>query len=150
MDKLQKFLRREGVEFEVLHHPPAYTAMEIAEAQHIPGEQMVKSVIVQGQEGYIMCVLPATHNLDFDRLEAACGQRNWHLATEEEVAELFPGVELGAEPPFGDLPIYADEILEQDEWIYFNAGNHTATIRMSYADWKRIANPKVLPLGVHV
>lgn len=146
---IEKFLKAHDIDYEVFHHAPAYTAQETAEAQHVPGEQLVKSVIVKGDEGYIMCVLPATHRLDFDRLEKGLGKRNWYLASEEELAELFPGVELGAEPPFGELPIYADERLKKDEWIYFNGGDHTTIIRMRYADWQKLANAKVLSLGVH-
>ena len=45
--KLKKFLEDEGVEFDVLQHSQAFTAQEIAGAQHVPGKTMVKSVIVK-------------------------------------------------------------------------------------------------------
>jgi Ala-tRNA(Pro) deacylase len=53
-------------------------------------------------------------------------------------------------PPFGNLygvPVYADASLAKDEEIVFNAGTHQDTIRMKYADFARLAQPRILDLG---
>ena len=73
------------------------------------------------------------------------------LAREEELAELFPGCELGAKPPFGNLfglTTYVAEELTEDEDIAFNAGSTTEVIQMMYRDYKRLVQPRVLPVGV--
>jgi Ala-tRNA(Pro) deacylase len=73
------------------------------------------------------------------------------LAREEDFAKLFPGCELGAEPPFGNLynlPVYVDISLREDAEIVFNAGTHTETIRMAYADFEAIVKPIVAPLSL--
>jgi Ala-tRNA(Pro) deacylase len=49
-------------------------------------------------------------------------------------------------PPFGnifELATYCDEDISQNREIEFNAGTHDETIRMSFDDFKRLANPKV-------
>ncbi len=63
---------------------------------------------------------------------------------------LFPGCEIGAIPPFGNLfglPVYVDPELEKDETIFFNAGNHQQTVRLKYSDFKRSVQPVVIPLA---
>jgi len=50
-------------------------------------------------------------------------------------------------PPFGNLfglDIYADDSLEKDKEIAFNAGTHRELIRMAWADFKKLAEPKVM------
>lgn len=153
LQKVQDYLDDAGVEYEIFHHEPAYTAMEIAASQHIAGKQMIKCVLVKSKKGYTLCVLPAIHRLDFVRLRAIIGADDLQLATEEEVGKLFPECELGAEPPFGHwhgLPTVVDEILEEDLDIVFNAGTHTDTIKMRYTDYKQLAHPTIAPIGVHI
>ena len=68
------------------------------------------------------------------------------LATEDDFRDAFQGVELGAMPPFGNLygmDVFADEALTKDAQIAFNAGSHTELLQLDYADFQRLAKPKV-------
>ena len=47
---------------------------------------------------------------------------------------------------FFDLPVYADPVLEMDETIFFNAGNHQQTVKLKYRDFKELVKPRVVPL----
>ncbi len=156
MDYLKKvtdFLDAKSVDYEVMQHEVAYTAQELAAAQHVPGKRFVKTVIVEGPEGFIMCVLPAIHNIDFDKLRSATGVEELKLATEQDVANLFPDCEVGAEPPFGywsGLPVFMDKGLQEIDSMVFNAGTHTDTIRMNIDDYRRMENPMMADIGVHI
>jgi Ala-tRNA(Pro) deacylase len=47
-------------------------------------------------------------------------------------------------PPFGNLygmPVYASDLLREDDVIVFNAGTHTEAVKMSYADFERLVRP---------
>ena len=69
------------------------------------------------------------------------------LATEQEFATLFPGCELGAMPPFGNLyglDTYVTKSLADDEEIAFNAGTLTELVRMPYRDFERVVHPKAI------
>jgi Ala-tRNA(Pro) deacylase len=69
------------------------------------------------------------------------------LAKEHEFGDAFPTCELGGMPPFGnifDLATYCDQDISNNREIEFNAGTHTETIRMSFDDFKRLVNPKVI------
>ena len=69
------------------------------------------------------------------------------LATEAELADLFPPCELGAMPPFGNLfglPVYVDGRLAGEDMITFNAGTHRDVIHMHFGDFERLVQPSVV------
>ena len=68
------------------------------------------------------------------------------LATEEDLARLFPDCEVGAMPPFGGLyglPVYVDSCFRQVPEFVFQGGNHHEVVAMSFADYLRLAEPLV-------
>ena len=152
-EKIKNYLTKEKVAFKVLEHPLAYTALEIAGAQHVPGRQLVKSVIVRADDHYLMCVLPAIHYVDLDHLKTVVKAKKLALATESEISKLFPEYEVGAEPPFGNLyglSVILDKFLEDDEEITFNAGTHTDMIRIKLKDYLRLVKPQSADIGIHI
>jgi Ala-tRNA(Pro) deacylase len=143
-DKLETHLREQGVAFEVHHHPPAYTAQRVAEAEHISGKMMVKVVMAFADGKMVMFALPAPKHVSLTKAAEATGANEVRLAHEEEFAAAFPDCEVGAMPPFGNLygvPVYADTELAQDETIVFNGGTHQDTFHMKYADFERLVKP---------
>ncbi len=149
--RIRSFLEENGVRFECCSHPPAFTAQETAAAQHVPGQLLAKTVIVKLDGRLAMAVLPAPYNIDFQRLRAAAGAERVELAREEEFAQLFPDSDVGAMPPFGNLyglAVYVDEALTRDKEIYFNAGSHTESIKMSYEDFARLVRPEISSFAV--
>lgn len=151
--KIREYLEKESVKFETAEHPLAYTATEVAGTQHVPGKQMVKSVIVKTNGTFLMCVLPAIHLLDFEKLKKIVSSQDLKLADESDLKNLFPEYELGAEPPFGHLyglKVYADKLLEEDDEIVFNAGTHTDVVKIKYDDFKRLVNPTIAEIGTHI
>ena len=148
-----KFLKREKVKFQLRHHPARFTAQEVAAAEHITGEEVAKVVIVKADDTFAMCVLPATYVLDMKRAKKALGAKSVRLATEEEIGGLFPDCEVGAMPPFGaeyNLPVYVEEHLSGDEQILVPAGTHEDSVLLAWADYERLAQPKVASFGTHV
>jgi Ala-tRNA(Pro) deacylase len=144
--KLKEFLDENGVRYQVRSHRTAYTAQEVAAAEHVPGREMAKVVMVRDGSQYLMAVLPAPYHVGLEQLGKAAGRTGLRLATEADFASLFPGCEPGAMPPFGNLygiPVWVDEALTQDDEIAFNAGNHEQTVHMKYADFARLAQPRV-------
>ena len=149
--RLREFLDSHDVKYFVVSHSPAYTAQEIAASAHVPGGELAKTVMVSVNGKIAMVVLPASKQLDLERLREISGTRDAGLAEEEEFSFLFPECEIGAMPPFGNLyglDVYVTEELEHDEDIWFNAGTHTELVRMAYRDFKRLVNPKVAFLAL--
>ncbi|MFN8626930.1 MAG: YbaK/EbsC family protein [Candidatus Binatia bacterium] len=150
LTKLREYLDRNGVRYEVIAHRQAFTAQEIAQAEHISGKELAKVVMLRSGKHFSMMVLPAPLRVDLDKAKAALQSPDLVLATEEEFAGLFPQCEPGAMPPFGnlyDLPVYVDDALTKDAWIVFNAGNHTQTVRMAYVDFARLVQPRIVAVA---
>lgn len=149
--KLQEYLDARKVKYVTITHSPAYTAQDVAAVAHISGKEMAKTVMVKVDGEMMMVVLPASTKVDFTRLLDATGAQEVELAHEHEFAQLFPGCELGTMPPFGNLfglkTLVAEELAE-DEEIAFNAGSATEVVRLRYADFARLVEPRVLPLRI--
>jgi Ala-tRNA(Pro) deacylase len=146
LTKLREFLDSHDVKYEVRSHRQAFTAQEVAAAQHVPGRELAKVVILRSGAEFLMAVLPAPYRVDLDRARITVGKPELSLATEEQFKDLFPQCEAGAMPPFGNLyrlPVYVDQSLTKDEDIVFNAGTHTQTVTMKYADFARLVQPTV-------
>lgn len=136
-------------------HPLAYTAREVAEAEHVPTHMMAKTVVFVSENGCGIAMVAADMFVDMSDLRAALGVSRLRLATEAELRELFPNCELGAMPPFGngtlfDLPVYLDCALVNEEYIAFNAGTHRDAIRMKRADFQLAIQPVVIPFAHRV
>ena len=146
LTKLREFLDQHKVTYKVGSHQQAFTAQEVAQAQHTPGRELAKVVMLRSGAEFMMAVLPAPYRIDLDLAKTALGKPELQLASEQEFAGLFPKCEAGAMPPFGNLyhlAVYVDHSLTRDEEIVFNAGTHRQTVKMKYADFERLVQPKV-------
>lgn len=145
--KLKEFLDTHGVRYVSISHSIVYTAQEIAASAHVRGKEMAKTVIVRIDGKLAMAVLAASPKVDVNLLREAVGAIQVEIATERDFREAFPGCELGAMPPFGNLwgmDVYVDARLSEDKEIAFNAGTHRELIRMSYGDFDRLVKPRVI------
>ena len=148
--RLQELLDRSGVAYTHTVHPLAYTAREVAAAEHLPAQEVAKVVVFLAENGYRMVVLPANKVVDFQELRAMLGFSHARLATEKELSDLFPDCDLGAMPPFGnlyDMPVHLDSSLLADEMIAFNAGTHRDVVHIRLGDFRRLVNPEVVTLA---
>jgi Ala-tRNA(Pro) deacylase len=144
---LTEYLDLHHIPYIVISHSPAYTAQGIAGLTHISGREMAKTVMVKLDGKLAMAVVPAKFHVDMVALRRASSARIAALAEEEDFKDTFPQCETGAMPPFGNLyglAVYADDSLEADKEIAFNAGTHRELIRMSWADFKKLVNPTIL------
>jgi Ala-tRNA(Pro) deacylase len=146
VQKLKQFLDAEHVKYASISHSPAYTASEIAQSAHIPGRELAKVVMVALDGRMAMAVIPAHRKVNLSLLREAARAGQATLAGEDQFRALFPDCDTGAMPPFGNLygmDVYVSEKLAEDDHIAFNACSHTEVIRMAYADFARLVQPKV-------
>ncbi len=151
--KLQTFLDERQIPYAHSVHPLAFTAQEVAQAEHVSGRMIAKVVVLLADGAFAMAVLPADSLVDLQELRNAMGVTHLRLATEQEIGDLFPDCELGAMPPFGnlwDLPVYLENSLAQQSAIAFNAGTHRDVVHMKFADFRSAVAPVILPFGRRV
>ncbi len=153
LERLRVFLDENHAEYTHTVHPLAYTAREVASAERLPNREVAKVVIIFGDEGYHMVVLPANRLVDFQEVRLSLGLSHARLATETEVGQLFPDCELGAMPPMGNLygvPVYLDSSLAGEEIIAFNAGTHRDVVHMHTDEYRALVHPTVVSLAREV
>jgi Ala-tRNA(Pro) deacylase len=149
---IQELLGRNNIPFDVLPHRETYSAQRMAQAVHVSGHQVAKTVLLRVGElpEYVVAVLPASHNIDFERARNALRTSRVELATECEMAQQCPDCDMGALPPFGShygMRTVVDEPLTADEVIVFEGRVHSEAIRMKYVDFARVENPQVVSLS---
>jgi len=150
LEKLRVFLNENHAEYTHTVHPIAYTAREVALAEHLPAREVAKTVVIHGDSGYHMLVLPASKLVDFQELRIALGLSHARMVPETELNRLFPDCELGAMPPVGNLygmPVYLDSVLASEDVITFNAGTHRDVVHMSTAEFRRLVRPTIVSLA---
>ena len=152
LTRLREFLDSHNIKYQVIFHSRAYTAQEIANLAHIPGQELAKTVMVTLDGNLAMAVLPASAHVDVDAIKAIAGVKFARLACELEFKDRFPECETGAMPPFGnlyDMAVFVDEELAKDQEIAFNAGSHTELVRMAFHDFVHLVNPRVSRFSTH-
>jgi Ala-tRNA(Pro) deacylase len=147
--RVSAFLSDQGVAFETVPHPPAFTAQRRASYLRVPGRQVAKCVLLTGRGGPVLAVLPATHRVDLDAVGRALGGPV-RLAGPDEIADVFRDCEWGALAPFGTLyglTTLLDASVDPDAPLVFEAHRHALAIRMRCRDFERLERPRRLAFG---
>lgn len=148
--RLRLFLDSHHANYSLTTHRSAYTANEVASAEHLPAWEVAKSVVVVGDHNYYIIVVPANRHADLREVRATLGVRNLRLATEMEMVDLFPDCEVGANPPLGNpygLPVYLDTELASRSRIAFSAGSHRECLHMSTPEFRELIHPAIAHLS---
>jgi len=144
--RLTDLLETRGVPYRSVSHTADATSQMTAAHTHTPGRQFAKTVIVRVDGEFAMAVLPAHLRVDLEKLRKWLNASEVRLATEEEMARLFPDCEIGAEPPFGnlyELPVYVSPLLSHER-ITFHGGSHEEAVEIRYEDFAALAKPSVI------
>ncbi|MBI2603208.1 MAG: YbaK/EbsC family protein [Deltaproteobacteria bacterium] len=144
IQKLKDFLDKHKVRYVSIKHSPVYTTQETAQAAHIPAKDIAKVVIVKIDGELAMVVMPGNMRLDMRDLREALDS-SVKLATEDDFQGRFPGCEIGAMPPFGNLyemDVYTMGTLPPQ--IAFNAGTHLELIQLGLKDYLELVRPIAL------
>jgi len=148
---------------QLVSHPHTGSSHETAEAAHVSEDHIAKAVIVKDTDGYAMVVVPASNwvevehlrkelNRDFHlatedelaKLFSDCepgAAPDFHLATEDELAKLFSDCEPGAAPPLGPaygIETFLDEALTSLANIYFESGDHEQLVHTAGDDFRTL------------
>jgi Ala-tRNA(Pro) deacylase len=142
-ERVESLLTEHGVDHKVLRHEPVYTSEEAARIRGTPLASGAKALICKGDDTFVMFVVPADRKLDSAQARGARSWRKLRFATREEVVELT-GLTPGSIPPFGSLfglPTLCDQRLDENEFINFNAGDHSISVSMRYVDFVQVEKP---------
>lgn len=150
-EQITKLLSDHGVWFETFEHEPVRTSEEAAQVRHGYGlSQGAKALIVKVKktdgESFAMLVVPGDKRFDRKKSKEVLYARDISFATEEDVAMITGGIQVGGVPPFGNLfglQVVVDPSLFENEKIIFNAGDRQFSVGMKSEDYRRVVNPIV-------
>jgi len=137
---IAEYLEDRGVRFTIHQHPRSMSAAETARLAHVPERAIAKAVALRDHDGVFLAVLPAARTILLGELWRET-HRPAHLATEAEIAELFPDCELGAVPPFGEaygLETIVDGRLLDEPVVYCEGGDHKTLLEVTGKDFARL------------
>ena len=137
---LKEYLSEHGANFETIQHSRTASTLESAQMAHVPGDRMIKSVLLGDDQSYVMALIPATHRLELGRINDLY-HRNLRLITEDELASAFSDCEIGAVPPLGDaygIETCVDPTLLEMPEVFFESGDHEVLIRMDGEKFKQL------------
>jgi Ala-tRNA(Pro) deacylase len=152
MSGVREHLERQGVTFEPIAHKQTYTSIAEARALGINAAEVIKTIAVRVAGGHALVVVPSTCRLDMHLVQDAVHDRQARLATEAELQQDFPDVELGALPPLGSLlgaPVYVDPEVFQHDTVVFAAGSRTESVKVRTADLFQHEQVTTAPLIKH-
>ncbi len=143
-------LRFRGVDYSIVEHPHTSTAAGTAHAARVAAAHVAKAVLLKDAGGYVLAVLPASEDLDLDRV-ARDLHRPMVLANESDVADAFFDCEPGAVPAVGEdylIPTIVDASLREAGDVYFEAGDHERLVHVSSAAFRQLMeDAEYLPIA---
>ena len=140
------FLDGAGIAYELVEHEPAMSASAEARVAQLPAEQVAKTVLLRDGSTCVIAAIPASERLALHKVRELLGAtRRLRLASEAEIAQDFPTLEVGAIPAFGPL-VPAAEVIDSallgHERILCPAGDHRHSVLVSPRDVVRVTAAK--------
>lgn len=147
-DRIRIKLDAAQVVYDVSRHPAVTTSEEAARMRGVDLHTGAKALVMQGDKTgrLILFVLPADLRLDKKKAKTLF-EESFSFAADPE---LVTGCVKGSVPPFGSvvgLITYCDQRLAENEYINFNAGSLTDSIRMRYKDYLKVEVPNMVDIA---
>lgn len=143
--KLKAFLDENKVSYEYKEHEEVRTSEEAAKARGEDIKIGAKAMILKADENFIMLVLSAAKKIDSRRVKEILGVKSLRFATPEEVNQLT-GCVPGGVPPFANifnLGLLVDKTLPMNEFMAFNAGERTKSLKIKTQDYLLLLKPRI-------
>ena len=138
------FLQDHDVQFTVIEHADTYEAARMAQALHVSGREVAKTVLLKADDSYVVAILPANDSIDLNKAAKALKVTDVELVTEDEISKHCPDCEFGVLPPFGSqysMKTMVDNRLAKRDEICFEGNSHHEAIRMKFEDFQRLEKP---------
>jgi prolyl-tRNA editing enzyme YbaK/EbsC (Cys-tRNA(Pro) deacylase) len=145
-EKILSSLKARGVEYEVFEHDPVYTCPQMAKFLETDEAHIAKSMIVKTADGtYLIAVLPGNRKIDFHKLGIITKAAPTILAPKKEAEEIAQ-CSVGCVYPLGNiinLETLFDKSIFLQDYVFFNPGSHTKSVKISTQALKQLVNPTV-------
>jgi prolyl-tRNA editing enzyme YbaK/EbsC (Cys-tRNA(Pro) deacylase) len=143
---IRQLCAHEGVRYTELHHAPARSSADCAQARGTDVRSGGKALVMQVGNDFKLCVLSGALQVDLAALRAYFQTKKVRLASAAEL-EVLTGLQPGTVPPFGNpilpLNLFVDPSTLANPIIAFNLASLTCSMILALEDYVRIAHPTV-------
>jgi Ala-tRNA(Pro) deacylase len=149
--RILSFLTKNSAKYTPLQHRTVFTAYDVAQTLKVDLKNVAKTLLVQADREWVLIVVPANRNLDFQALKktinterkktAATPFKKISLATERSISKGVSNTP-GAVPPFGPLyklPTYVDRAIMKAPKLIVNGGTFETSLEMKPKEYLRLA-----------
>ena len=148
--KLVTYLEKKNAQYDTLKHRVVYTAYDLASTLHVSELGIVKTLLLKTEQGLVLALLSAAHNLDVAKFLKAAKAKKATILKEKDVIALL---KLGRKPlaSFGGLyriPVILEKTLLKNKRAVFSGGSFTHSLQLSLKDFLALENPTVAPFGI--
>lgn len=149
--KIKLLLDAKEVNYEEKEHIETHTSEDSALVRGDKLSEGAKAILYKVQDYYYLFVLAADEKMDTKKIkqyfkDKGMKAKKTRFATPEELKEMT-GLVPGAVPPFGrpilNFNLYVDPSLLANEFISFNAGSLTNSLRMKLKDYLKVSSATV-------
>lgn len=154
--KVIEYLKKAGVNHNLLDHRTVYTAYDAAATMGKKLSEIAKSLLIKADRDYYLAILPADQNLDFEKIKKHIGK-----ITDKEVKVVkIPGEKIMQETfklkndalsAFGTLhklPVIMDQQLAKAKKAIFSSGSFNHSVEMGVKDFVKLENAVLGKFGV--
>jgi Cys-tRNA(Pro) deacylase len=153
MTPAQAFLKARGIAFsEHTYEYVEHGGTEVsAQSLGVPEHQVVKTLVMQDEEGRPLIVLMhGDRKVSTKNLARQAGKKRIEPC-KPEVAQRHTGYQVGGTSPFGTrkpLPVFAERSIMELEFIYINGGRRGLLVKMRSADLARALELKLVDVAL--
>lgn len=138
-------LAAENIQYQVVQHPPVYTAKQADE--YVRGYQFARTknlLLTDHHQHFYLVLLAENHRLDLRQFRQQAQTKRLSFASDAELQAKL-GVDAGAVSPFGllnnpahDVDLYVDQSVLAAEMIGCHPNVNTSTVILKVADLLRV------------
>ena len=144
-EKILNIFKENNVTYQLYEHEPVYTSQEAAKIRGVELKTGCKSMVLKTKDGkFVLANVAADRKIDLKKLERM-SDRKLSFASKVEVLQTT-NCESGSVPPFGKLfglPTFLDESVLENDFVNFNIGMLTRSVKISKQDLLKIMDPTI-------
>jgi len=144
--KIEGFLEKAGIKYELVGHRTVYTAFDKAATLKVKHDAIAKVLTLKIGKETVLAVVGGNRNMDIEKLKKVAKADEIGFVKEKIIAETFKGIDPGAIPPFANLwqaRVFCDKKMLECSKIIISAGTYEASIIITAAVFKKI-NPEMI------
>ncbi len=154
-NKIQNLLKDKEIDYQEYEHEPVYTC-EVAdkvrkriEESNEDGSKKsgIKNLLFETRGGkFIIALGPGDMKINIEKISKLEGTKFMRLSKAKDL-ERIVGCPIGCVPPFGHknrIKTYIDKELLESEYLYFNPGNHSKTMKIKAEDLLKLIEKPII------